>query len=373
VLLQATRDAAADAIFCNEEYPLDEQRRDAAVDARCREARIEFHRTAGNVMLPPGRVLTAAGQPYSVFTPFKRRWLALLDAGALDVLAPPRPQRDLAIPNAEVPGELGDVGPDVLAALWPGGERCAQQRLAQFVGGALQRYHEDRDRPDRDATSRLSPYLSLGAISARQCVAAARSGAAAGRDVWINELIWRDFFIHVVAAFPDLSRGRPFRQTHAVWRDDPAAFDAWRSGRTGYPLVDAAMRQLAATGWMHNRLRMLVAMFLTKHLLLDWRLGERHFMELLVDGDFAANNGGWQWSASTGTDAAPYFRIFSPVAQAKKFDPRGAFVRQWVPELAALPDGSIFEPWRFGGAAGYPQPIVAHEMARRRALAAFGR
>jgi len=371
VLAQTAGEVAADAIFCNEEYPLDEKRRDAAVGERCREARIEFRRTTGNVIQPPGSVLTAAGQPYSVFTPFERRWLAQLDSGALDVLSPPRPQTNLGIASSEVPDALSGVGHDVLAALWPGGESPARQRLAQFAGGALHRYREDRDRPDRDGTSRLSPYLSLGTISARQCMAAARSND--GSDVWRRELIWRDFFIHVVAGFPDLSRGRAFRQTRVVWREDPVAFDAWRSGRTGYPLVDAAMRQLAATGWMHNRLRMLAAMFLTKHLLLDWRLGERHFMELLVDGDFAANNGGWQWSASTGTDAAPYFRIFNPVAQAKKFDPEGAFVRQWIPELAGLTNAAIFEPWRFGGADGYPQPIIVHDVARRRALAAFGR
>ena len=155
------------------------------------------------------------------------------------------------------------------------------------------------------------------------------------------------------------------------WRDDPAGLAAWREGRTGYPLVDAAMRQLAATGWMHNRLRMLTAMFLTKHLLIDWRQGERHFMDLLVDGDFAANNGGWQWSASTGTDAAPYFRIFNPVTQAKKFDPDGAFVRQWVPELEAAPTSAIFEPWRGSGIPDYPAPIVDHASARRRALLAW--
>ena len=220
----------------------------------------------------------------------------------------------------------------------------------------------------------------MGAISARRCIAAARDrdGGAlgsgdAGAAIWIGELIWREFYAHVTAAFPDISRGRAFRAAadRVRWRDDPIGFRAWKEGRTGYPLVDAALRQLAKTGWMHNRLRMLTAMFLTKHLLIDWRLGERHFMDLLVDGDFAANNGGWQWCASTGTDAAPYFRIFNPVTQAKRFDADGAFVRRWVPELAALEAPALFEPWRFGGVKGYPAPIVEHGAARQRALKAF--
>ena len=245
----------------------------------------------------------------------------------------------------------------------------------------MHRYQSDRDRPAVDGTSRLSPYLAVGAMSARRCIAAARArngGALASGDVgaatWISELIWREFYAHVTAAFPGHQpRARvPRRSADRVrWRDDPAGYRAWTEGRTGYPLVDAAMRQLASTGWMHNRLRMLTAMFLTKHLLIDWRLGERHFMDLLVDGDFAANNGGWQWSASTGTDAAPYFRIFNPVTQAKKFDagrdvraPMGAGTR-------ALEAPALFEPWRFGGVKGYPAPIVEHGAARQRALKAF--
>ncbi len=377
-LVQVAAEVAADAIFCNDEYPLDEQRRDTAVGKRCRGAGLEFHRAASGVIQPPGRVLTAAGLPYTVFTPFKRRWLTLLDNDALE--PPPRPQqqRNPGIASTAVPVTLDGVDSELLATLWPGGESAAQRRLAEFVGGPILRYHEDRNRPDRDGTSGLSPYLAVGAISARQCLLAARSahgGDSAGTQAWIDELIWRDFYAHVTAAFPGISRGQPFRPANdrVAWRDDPVAFDAWRTGRTGYPLVDAAMRQLAATGWMHNRLRMLTAMFLTKHLLLDWRLGERHFMELLVDGDFAANNGGWQWSASTGTDAAPYFRIFNPITQAKKFDPDGTFVRHWVPELASLSTATIFEPWRFGGAPDYPNPIVEHAAARLRALAAYRR
>ena len=192
-------------------------------------------------------------------------------------------------------------------------------------------------------------------------------------DGWINELVWREFYRHVIAAFPHVSRGEAFRrETDAIrWRHAPEEFEAWQNGLTGYPFVDAAMRQLRDTGWMHNRLRMVTAMFLSKHLLIDWREGERHFMNNLVDGDFASNNGGWQWSASTGTDAAPYFRIFNPAAQGKKFDPGGVFTRRLVPELADVPDRYLFEPHASGLALDYPQPIVEHRFARERALAAF--
>ena len=378
-IVRLAKACAADAVMCNEEYPLDERRRDGAAQALCNDAAIEFHRFSGGGVLAPGQVLTADGKPYTVFTPFKRRWLASVDDGALQPIETPKRQRKIDVPGDPTPKRMGGASADRLAELWPGGEAEAMRRLDAFISGGLRRYHSDRDRPDREGTSRLSAYLAIGAISARQCIAAARErnggqlgSGDVGATTWISELIWREFYAHVTAAFPDISRGRAFRPVNdrVRWRDDPEGFAAWREGRTGYPLVDAAMRQLAATGWMHNRLRMLTAMFLTKHLLIDWRLGERHFMDLLVDGDFAANNGGWQWSASTGTDAAPYFRIFNPVTQAKKFDPDGAFVRRWVPELAATPKSAIFEPWR-AGPSRYPPPIVDHVSARERALLAW--
>jgi len=372
----------ADVVTCNDEYPLDEQRRDSQTAVQCRDAGIVFRRFSGGVVIAPGQVLTGEGAPYTVFTPFKRRWLTLADEGLLQPLPAPRRQPRIDTESDPIPDVFGRSDDDRLVELWPGGETEARQRLDAFADGPMRRYQTDRDRPAIDGTSRLSPYLAVGAIAARRCIAAARSrngGALASGDVgastWMSELIWREFYAHVAAAFPAISRGRAFRPSadHVQWRNDPAGLRAWTEGRTGYPLVDAAMRQLAETGWMHNRLRMLTAMFLTKHLLIDWRLGERHFMDLLVDGDFAANNGGWQWSASTGTDAAPYFRIFNPVTQARKFDPDGAFVRRWVPELSGLKVAAVFEPWRFGGAKGYPEPIVEHGAARERALKAFAK
>jgi deoxyribodipyrimidine photo-lyase len=260
-------------------------------------------------------------------------------------------------------------------ALPTGGEAAAHQRLAWFLERAIAQYARVRDRPDVDGTSRLSPSLRFGAISPRQCVRAAlalaarQRGSAAGAHKWVDELIWREFYLAVMAEHPRVLGGAFRRElTRVRWNDDPAGLRAWREGRTGYPFVDAAMRQLVHTGWMHNRARMIVASFLTKDLLVDWRLGERVFMHHLIDGEPASNNGGWQWSASTGTDAQPYFRIFNPVLQGAKFDPEGAYVRRYVPELRAVPLRYIHRPWDAPTPPReYPPPIVDH--AERRVLA----
>jgi deoxyribodipyrimidine photo-lyase len=251
----------------------------------------------------------------------------------------------------------------------------AARRLAAFLGEPVKDYARLRDLPAVDGTSRLSPYLRFGAVSIRTCLEQARElvraepEARAGARKWIDELVWREFYAAIVAAHPRVLRGA-FRPAFDVlqWDDDPRAFAAWQQGRTGYPIVDAGMRQLLATGWMHNRVRMIVASFLVKDLLVDWRQGERHFMERLVDGDPASNNGGWQWSAGTGTDAQPFFRIFNPTAQGERFDPDGDYVRRWVPELRGLAGRAAHRPWDAARALpGYPAPIVDH--AARRALA----
>lgn len=364
----------AHALYFNAEYPLDERRRDDAVRQQIEAAGRPVHVHHGHVLMPPGSVLTAAGSPYTVFTPFKRRLMERLQPDALQPLPSPAPQRSCTLTSDAVPSSIDGVDAKRLDDIWPGGGVEAQRRLNLFIDEDLGGYDVNRDRPDLDATSRLSAYLAVGAISVRTCASAAR--VRAKQSVWESELIWREFYQHVVAAFAHVSMGAAFKRHYDQldWRSDPTALAAWKSGRTGYPLVDAGMRQLAATGWMHNRLRMVTAMFLTKHLLIDWREGERHFMALLVDGDFAANNGGWQWSASTGTDAVPYFRIFNPVAQAKKCDPDGAFVRQWVPELAQADRKTVLEPWRSPLlVSGYPARIVDHAAARSRAIETFKR
>ncbi len=378
-VINLARAVRADALAFNDEYPLNERRRDDSVRAACEREGIAVTVHHAGTLLPPGRVMTGDGTPYTVFTPFKRRWLTQIDQSAWQPLPRPRRQRRPKLDDSHIPEQTDGVRRDRTAARWPAGPVEAERRLSEFLARRIDRYEHDRDRPARDGTSALSPHLSVGSISARQCLAAARNAngghlASGHRGIaaWINELIWRDFYRHVVAQFPHVSQGHAFRRVFddLPWRDAPADLEAWKAGRTGFPLVDAGMRQLAATGWMHNRLRMLTAMFLSKHLLLDWRLGERHFMNLLVDGDFAANNGGWQWSASTGTDAVPYFRIFNPQTQARRFDPDGRFIRGYVPEIEAVPDRALFHPDGCN-APGYPQPMVDQRAARERAIAAY--
>lgn len=324
------------------------------------------------------------GTPYTVFTPFSRMWRGL-----------PFPGKPLPAPErlAALPALSSLVLPETSAMTlngFPAGEAEAQQRLAAFTDFTVYRYAEDRNRMDLDGTSSLSPYLRFGMLSARQAAWAARQAiehapgslARQGAETWLNELVWREFYLAILYYFPYVRR-MAFRPElrQVPWQSDPAGLAAWRAGRTGYPVVDAAMRQLNATGWMHNRARMIVASFLTKDLLIDWREGERYFMQQLLDGDPAANNGGWQWTAGTGTDAAPYFRVFNPILQGKKFDPQGAYVRRWAPELANVPDAYIHAPWEMpedvqrnvGCRIGvhYPAPIIDHALARQRVLVAY--
>jgi deoxyribodipyrimidine photo-lyase len=260
-----------------------------------------------------------------------------------------------------------------------GGERAALRRLRAFLEGPARDYARVRDLPARDGTSRLSPYLRVGAISIRTCLHEARAlaladrRAAAGVRKWVEELAWRDFYAAILANHPHALE-RSFRPEYDAlsWRDDESGFRAWTEGRTGFPIVDAGMRQLAATGWMHNRVRMVVASFLVKDLLVDWRRGCRFFFERLVDGDPASNNGGWQWSAGTGTDAQPFFRILNPTAQGERFDPDGDYVRRFVPELRALRGRAVHRPAEAARPpSDYPAPIVDHAACRARALAAF--
>lgn len=369
-------------VFCNRDYPLNELNRDRAVAERLRERKVTIHGFDDQMLVPPRVLNTGKGTPYTVFTAYKKRWDAWIDE------ADPQPAPEPAWPGgvarfegaAAVEQALGDVRvPEEIAALWPAGERHATQQLDEFVERHLADYKRRRDFPDEPGTSRLSVALSAGTLAPVQAWRAARramadAGAREGAACWIGELAWRDFYRQILHRFPALATGAPFRpETRLLrWNDNAEHFAAWCEGRTGYPLVDAAMRQLVQTGWMHNRLRMLTAMFLTKHLFIDWRRGERFFMQHLVDGDFAANNGGWQWSASTGTDAAPYFRVFSPMRQSQRFDPHGRFIARYVPELAELDDRTIHEPWKQPLMShGYPSPIVPHEGVKQRVEAAF--
>ncbi|HXJ33227.1 MAG TPA: deoxyribodipyrimidine photo-lyase [Candidatus Eisenbacteria bacterium] len=356
------------------------RRRDAAVGRR-----VALEMVGAPGIRHPADVVKDDGTPYTVFTPFRKAWLARPLPSRRDLVA--APDRLPAVPAAlaSEPIPAGEA-----PSAFPAGETEARRRLDAFARGRsapIDRYAAERDRVDRDGTSALSPYLRFGMVSARDAAVAALGrdgGARSGADVWLSELLWREFYLAILFHFPSVLREAFNPGLRDVpWRRAPGDLGAWQEGRTGYPIVDAAMRQLAATGWMHNRARMIVASFLTKDLLVDWRHGEAWFMRMLVDGDPAANNGGWQWTAGVGTDAAPYFRIFNPVLQARKFDPDGAYVRRWVPEVARVRGSLVHEPWALAPleqqAAGcrvgrdYPAPIVDHHAARDRALAAYRR
>jgi deoxyribodipyrimidine photo-lyase len=381
------RELGCDALYFNREYEVNECRRDVAVTEAFETAGAEVRTFTDQCLFEPGELRTGGRRFYTVYTPFKRAWHRALDEDRDrgKPLGLPRKQSEMVSRPDEIPAGVDgfDVDP-ALSDLWPAGERTARSKLTAFIRHRINSYKDDRDLPMIDGTSALSPYLASGVISLRRCLAAALDANAdrldAGSDGvvhWISELIWREFYKHILVGFPRVNMHRAFQRAteRLEWNDDDDHFRAWCEGRTGYPIVDAAMRQLMHTGWMHNRLRMIVAMFLSKNLFLDWRRGERFFMQHLVDGDLSANNGGWQWAASTGTDAAPYFRIFNPCAQSKKCDPDGVFIRRFVPELAQVEVAAIHDPSRIPaplrGTIDYPEPIVDHAATRRRAIEAF--
>ena len=384
-LLAFCREHAVDQVHCNREQGVNERKRDRACYALLRDNGIAMSGHDGGTLLVPGSVLTGAGSYYRVFTPFSRACRARLGASPPGVLPVPSPQSSGSpLPDSDpVPRTLPgwDQPAREITDLWPADSRSVRNRLDTFALERMRDYHTNRDFPAINGTSSLSPYLASGMLSPGQCLQAALAvnqgeidTGQRGVTTWINEILWREFYQHLLHGFPALSMHQPMKpETNAVvWRDAPDDFQAWCVGRTGIPIVDAAMRQLLTTGWMHNRLRMVAAMFLTKNLLVDWRSGEAFFMRHLVDGDLAANNGGWQWSASTGADAAPYFRVFNPVSQSERFDPEGAFIRHWVPELASLRATDIHDPPPLARRAlGYPEAIVDLRSSRQRAIDAF--
>ena len=390
VLCKLAQELGAAAVHVNEEYGVNESRRDQAVGTALDMLEINFHSHLDRLLFKPGSVLTRTGTYFKVYSQFRGVCYQRLHTALPALVALPKAQGKLKIAADKLADQVkGFEAPSqALRDAWPAGEPAARERLHCFADEWIEDYHDNRDYPIRPGTSQLSAYLAAGVLSPRQCLHAAlnaNSGefesGSQGAVTWINELIWREFYAHILVGYPHVSMSRAFRpETEALpWRNADKDLQAWQEGRTGIPLIDAAMRQLLETGWMHNRLRMVVAMFLTKNLLIDWREGERFFMRHLIDGDLAANNGGWQWSASTGTDSVPYFRIFNPVSQSQRFDPDGRFIRQWLPELASLSDKAIHDPHAgskgqaslFGASVDYPKPIVDLRASRQRALDAF--
>ena len=385
VIAELCQQLQISTVHANEEYGVHESRRDQAVSEALDELGITFTSYLDQLFFKPGSVLTQSGTYFKVYSQFRKVCYQRLHSALPTVLAPPKAQAQLAISSDAVPEQVsGFATPsETLRQLWPAGEAEARRRIDDFAAEHIDFYQSTRDFPAKPGTSQLSAYLAAGVISPRQCLHAALSANQGEFDsgnpgvvTWINELLWREFYKHILVGYPRVSMHRAFRaETEALaWRNAPVELKAWQEGRTGLPIIDAAMRQLLATGWMHNRLRMVVAMFVTKNLLIDWREGERFFMRHLIDGDLAANNGGWQWSSSTGTDSAPYFRIFNPLSQSQKFDPDGRFIRQWLPELVGLNKSNIHNPAAMGGLFGiadYPAPIVDLSKSRSRALAAF--
>ncbi|KAF8195756.1 FAD binding domain of DNA photolyase-domain-containing protein [Mycena galopus ATCC 62051] len=413
----------ASAIYANIEYEVDELRRDTQICKAAQAQGIGAIFVHDKCVVKPGAVLTKENKTYSVYTPYQKTWLKTLNANIphfLENCAEPHPNSesvhtsakfevlfDSSVPES-VPGfELDAADRAKMKEVWPAGEASANEMLQRFLGtksrsaqlgavdplakGAIDSakhsrisvYDAERDRADKDTTSRLSPYLAAGVISARTCIRAtlpdtknATKKVDGGR--WVQEIAWRDFYVCILAGFPRVSMGRPFHEKYADVVDlkslaiAESNIEKWKAGRTGYPIVDAGMRCLNEMGYLHNRARMICAMFLVKHLMVDWRVGEKYFMQNLIDGDLASNNGGWQWCASTGVDACPYFRIFNPYNQSSKADPTGDFIRHFVPELARVRGPDLHNPpASVVDKLGYPRPIVKHEEARDRAIRRF--
>lgn len=387
-MLQLCLRLGIDAVHANIEIGVNELKRDAQTQQNLEKHQISLELYHDQTIFPVGSITNKSNQPYQVFSAFKKRCYELLGIGLQQCYPAVAKQEKIAL-NLESEKTKNSASTymqssvsDQLQQLWPVTEDYALNILNHFVDSKMQHYQQERDFPDLNSTSRLSAYLNIGAVSIRQCLQAVfrkQNGHFhidnVGQQTWLDELLWREFYQHILYQFPAVSKHQPFKaNTQKIqWRNAEQELIAWQQGQTGIPIVDAGMRQLLQTGWMHNRVRMITAMFLTKNLLIDWRLGEKWFMQHLIDGNLAANNGGWQWCASTGTDAVPYFRIFNPITQSQKFDPTGDYIRTWVPELAHLDAKKIHDPYAYPQMRklNYPRAIVDLSLSRRRAIEAF--
>ena len=370
-----------DHVFCNNEFGFNEKIRDQNSKELLKKNNIKFSSFNDQVIYDPGFLKTGQGKPFSVFTPFKRRWVENFDMNFLELESPSKKSKN----NSTIQTDLSALKfvrtHSVNIDLWPAGESAAYENLKNFLKSKAQFYSESRNSPILDGTSRISPYLALGILSPKRCILEGLklnnfefTSGNKGICKWIDEIVWREFYRNIMHSFEKVSKNQPFQDyTNSIqWRFSSEELEAFHEGKTGFPIVDAGIRQMLSEGWMHNRLRMVVAMFFTKNMLHDWRLGEKFFMQHLIDGDFSSNNGGWQWSSSTGTDSAPYFRIFNPITQSQNFDPNGEFIKKYIPELKDVPVAQIHQPKDdLFSSADYPAPILDLKESRLRAIQAF--
>jgi deoxyribodipyrimidine photo-lyase len=375
-------DRSIKKVFWNNQFGEDENLRDKKVLEALEFNKISVKTFHDQVIYKPGSLKTGQGNPYSVFTPFKRKWVENFKMDYLDINFQyvKRKAQDILSNVSSFDFNYSKTH-RVNMGMWNIGESAAQKILHEFLDKKVMNYSKNRNDPILEGTSRISPYLALGIISPKKCILEALkinnfefSSGNIGITKWIDEIVWREFYKNIMFSFSKVSRGQPFQDysKKIQWRFQEEELQAWKEGKTGFPIVDAAMRQLHNEGWMHNRLRMVVAMFFTKNMLHDWRLGEAYFMQNLIDGDFASNNGGWQWSSSTGTDAAPYFRIFNPITQSTNFDKEGLFIKKYVTELKDLDKSVIHNPpTEHRKYCNYPMPILDLKESRLRAIEAF--
>ena len=382
IILNLVKERSFNKVFWNNQFGKDEQKRDELVIRSFQNNNIKFSSYEEKVVYPPGSIRTGEDKPYSVFTPFKKKWIENFNLDFLDIeFKYAAKKKSLIVSNISEFDFKFKKNHLVDMSIWPSGEASAKDRLELFLDKNILRYSQDRNDPIIDGTSRISPYLANGVISPKRCILEALKinnfeldSGEKGITKWIDEIIWREFYKNIMYSFPKVSQNKPFQDytNNIKWRYEKSELDDWKNGNTGFPIIDSAMRQLKQEGWMHNRLRMVVAMFFTKNMLHDWRIGEEFFMQNLIDGDFSSNNGGWQWSSSTGTDAAPYFRIFNPLTQSKNFDGEGLFIKKYLKELKDVDKKEIHDPQiETRLSCNYPNQILDLKESRLRAIEAF--